>query len=798
VPQALQQAFSFHQQGRLAEAEQIYREVLRTNPRDFDVLHMLGVLKLQQGKPADASGLLSQAVELKPASLDALANLTTAFLMLNRPEQALAVCDRSLAAAAGDASALFHRGIALMQLGRLDEALASYDRALAIKPDHVGVLFNRATTLAMLAQFDAALAAYDKVIALAPNNIEGRINRGNVLANLGRTAEALASFDKALALEPNHVVALGNRGAALRKLQRSDEALASLDRALAIAPDHADTLNNRGNALMDLHRPRDALADFDRALKINPAQPNVLTNRAAALHALERYQDALRSCEDALAGDPGSSNAFLMRGHILAKLDRPAEAATSYEQALAVDPAQPFAFGASVLCHLAACNWDKAASLTGAVREHVRDARSVVPPFNLLGLPIDASDQLQCARNFVRQRLPAEPEPLARGTGAETSGKIRLAYFSGDFRRHPITYLITELLERHDRTRFEVIGVSYGRDDGSEERTRIVRAFDQVHDVQERSDRGVAVLIRDLHAEIVIDLGGHTENSRLAALASRPAPIQVSYLGYAGTTGADFIDYVIGDKVVLPLDHQPYYSEKIVQLPDCYLVNDTKKSISPDVPSRAQAGLPEQGFVFCCFNNSYKITAEIFDVWMRLLKGIDGSVLWLSRMNDRATARLHDTASERGVDPARLVFAPKVPSMADHLARQRLADLFIDTLPYNAHTTASDALWAGVPVLTCPGKAFPGRVAASMLHAIGLPELVTKSLDEYEALARALAAEPARLRSLRQELEQHRLSRPLFDTDRFRRHIEAAYTRMWQMRQRGEAPRSFGVDAIEG
>ena len=289
---------------------------------------------------------------------------------------------------------------------------------------------------------------------------------------------------------------------------------------------------------------------------------------------------------------------------------------------------------------------------------------------------------------------------------------------------------------------------------------------------------------------------GYTQDARPGILAYRPAPIQASYLGFPGTTGAEFIDYIIADKTVAPFEHQPFYTEKIVHLPDCYLVNDTKRNIAEGSPSRQEAGLPEKGFVFCCFNNNWKITPDVFGVWMRLLRAVEGSVLWLLRDNEGAERNLRKEAQARGIDPLRLVFAGHLPLDDDHLARHRLADLFLDTLPYNAHTTASDALWTGLPVLTREGTAFAGRVAASLLYAVGLPELVTHGLEEYEALALKLATDPPSLRSIRRKLEVNRLTHPLFDTDRFRRHIEAAYTTMWETWQRGDPPASFAVEQL--
>jgi predicted O-linked N-acetylglucosamine transferase (SPINDLY family) len=359
-----------------------------------------------------------------------------------------------------------------------------------------------------------------------------------------------------------------------------------------------------------------------------------------------------------------------------------------------------------------------------------------------------------------------------------------------------VAFLTAELFERHDRRRFEVIGLSIGPDDKSDVRMRIAKSFDQFHDVRAAGDREVAELIRRLGVDIVVDLSGHTDHARSRILRYRAAPVQVNYLGYAGTMGADFIDYIVADKTVLPFDQQPHYAEMIVHLPDCFMVNDTTKLISPHTPSRAEAGLPPGGFVFCSFNNVYKITAEIFQVWLRLLTLVDGSVLWMSQLNGFACENLRAAARAAGVDPGRIVFAPRMSAMADHFARHRLADLFLDTPIYNAHTTANDALWAGLPVLTCLGSMFSGRVAASLLQSVGLPDLVTHTLDDYEALALKLARDPAALAGIRQRLEQNRLTHPLFNTERFARHIERAYETMLENHRQGRGPQSFSVEPV--
>jgi predicted O-linked N-acetylglucosamine transferase (SPINDLY family) len=373
-----------------------------------------------------------------------------------------------------------------------------------------------------------------------------------------------------------------------------------------------------------------------------------------------------------------------------------------------------------------------------------------------------------------------------------SGGRIRIAYLSADFHTHATASLIAGLFEHHDRSRFEVSAISFGPDDRSAMRARLQAGFEHFHDVRGLGDRDVARLLADKAIDIAIDLKGHTQGARQGILAFRAAPVQVSYLGFPGTSGADFMDYLIADAVVLPPAQQGYFTEKIAYLPHSYQANDFARKIAA-TPGRQATGLPDASFVFCSFNNSWKITAAIFAIWMRLLAAVPGSLLWLIADNDGACANLRRAAAEQGVDPHRLVFAPRLPE-PEHLARQRLADLFLDTLPYNAHTTASDALWVGLPVLTCRSASFPGRVGTSLLQAIGLPELVTESLAEYEAAALRLATDPALLQALREKLSRNRLSFPLFDTDRFRRDIEAAYTRMWEIAKRGEPPRAFAVE----
>ena len=827
--QALDKAVAFHRRGNLAEAERLYSQLLAAKPDHFDGLQMLGVLRYQQGRFPDALALIGAALKANPKAAPALLNYGLVLDALTRREEALASYDRALAIQPNYAEALYNRGIvlralqrpaealasferalsikpdyaeahynrgnALQDLARPAEALASYDRALGLRPDTAEILYHRGNALLALRRPAEALASYDQALTIKPDHVAALNNRGNTLQELGRPLEALASYDRALAIRPAHAQTIYNRGVVLRQLQRPAEALASFDQVLSIAPDHVDALNNRGVVLRLLNRPLEALASYDRALAIKPGYVEVLNNRASTLRDLKRPAEALASIEQALAIEPAHADSLCNRGIALRDLKRPAESLASFEAALAIEPDHRYAFAGMAYAALAACDWDRTAVIAGELERRVAQRQSVIPPFTLLGYGSDPAVQLECARWSIASELPATTEPLWK-QAPRRDDKIRIAYLSTDFRRHPVAALIAELIERHDRARFEVIGISYGPDDQSDLRQRLMRAFDQFHDVRSRSDRAVAELLSHMPVDIAIDLSGRTQDSRLGILAHRPAPVQATYLGYAGTTGAGFIDYVIADRTVLPFDQQPFYTEKIVHLPDCFQSNDSTRQIAAATPTRREAGLPEAGFVFCCFNNNFKITRPVFEVWMRLLRAIAGSVLWLSQDNAAARENLCREAATRGIDPARLIFAPRVERDDEHLARHRLADLFVDTLPYNAHATASDALWAGLPLLTCRGASFAGRVAASLLQAAGLPELAANDLAEYEALALRLATDAALLGGLRRRLAQNRTTCPLFDTDRFRRHIENAYTTMWELQRRGESPRSFSVEPV--
>lgn len=779
---------------RLEDAVESYDRAIALKP-DFSEAHNnRGSALVRLGRLGEGVASFERVIGLRPDDVKAWSNLGEALAGLERLEEAVASYDRAIAIDPDCADAFNDRGVALSKLGRLGAAIESYDRAIALKPENVETLCNRGNALHELERFAEAVVSYDRAIALKTDYADAHCNRGNTLSALKRFDEALASFERAIALEPDHVEALNNRGNALYALKRLDEALVSYDKAIALRRDYADAINNRGNALRELKRFDEALASYAEAIALKPEHAEYHNNRAIVLAELKRIDEALASYDRAIALKSDYSEAYSNRGYALRDYRRYDAALASFARALALKPEFEYLRGTSLHARMHVCDWTDFDRECAAVLAGVDDGRPAALPFQLLAIAATPEQQLRCARIYGADKYQAPRSPLWRGE-RYAHGRIRIAYLSADLREHPITALTAGMFERHDRARFETVAISFKSDTHNQIRDRLNASFDRFIDAQGMSDREVAALVRELEIDIAVDLNGYTEGCRPQVFARRPAPVQVNYLGFAGTLGQSHWDYIIADEFVIPEHGHACFDEKVVYLPDCFMANDRGRGISARTPTRSEAGLAETGFVFCCFNNVFKITPDVFDIWMRLLAGVPGSVLWLSAANGSAVANLRREAELRGVAADRLVFAPRVPLNEDHLARLRLADLFLDTLPYNAHTTAADALWAGVPVLTCRGATFASRVAGSLLTSIGLPELITGSLAEYEGLALALASEPERLTSLRQKLARNRDYYPLFDTDRFTRHIEAAYAEMWHRAERGEPPQGFAVPA---
>jgi predicted O-linked N-acetylglucosamine transferase (SPINDLY family) len=732
IPEALQVALQHHQAGRLEQAEVIYRQILQVQPQHPDALHLLGVLAHHVGQHEQAVRYIGQAIALDSRRPEFHNNLGEAYRATGKLAEAVTHYQRALALQPTYSDAHNNLGVTLQAQGHLDQAIAHYQRALALRSDYAEVHCNLGVALQAQGHLDQAIAHYQRALALRPALADAHHNFANALREQGRLADAMAFHRKALEFRPEYPEAYNNMGVIVLEQGRHQEASAYFRQALALRPTYAEALNNLGNVFKEQGKLAEAVACYRQALRL---KPNCAEAENQLMHQLQ---------------------------------------------------------------HL--CDWAELETLFARQKALLEeDPSAEIPPFTMMAIPSSSADQLRCAQNWVAKRLAA----IARlRDGLEfrfhrgAKPRLKLGYLSADFRTHPVAMLIAELFELHNRSRVEVVAYSYGPEDGSDLRQRIIQACDRFVDLRTASFEEAAQRIYGDGVDILVDLTGYTKLARTEILALRPAPIQVNYLGYPGTMGAAFMDYIITDRFIFPPTHAPFYAEQLVYLPDCYQVNDRQRPIAEPTPTRAECGLPEQGIVFCCFNNSYKITPDVFTIWMRLLQRIPGSVLWLLEANPTVAGNLRREAQARGVEPARLVFAPRM-SLAEHLARHRRADLFLDTLPVTAHTTGSDALWAGLPVLTCAGETFASRVAGSLLTAIGLPELITHSLAEYEARALHLAVHPNELGALRKRLAQNRLTAPLFDTPRFIRHLERAYELMWERYLRGEPPRCIEVPPPE-
>jgi predicted O-linked N-acetylglucosamine transferase (SPINDLY family) len=712
----------------------------------------------RSGKLDQARALYREILQAHPDDADALHQLGVIAVQSGDPVGGMELIQQSLRTKPGQAEAYSSLGNALRELKRPAEAIVCYERALELDPRHASALNNRGSALLDLGRLPQSLESYERALQIRPNHPGTLYNHGNTLVRLGRPEEAVRSYEQAIRLHPDFEAALRAHSRTLFGMQRLVEALASLERYLLFYPDDAEAHNERGLALSDLQRVPEAIRSFDRAIQLNPGLVAAHFHRAVTLSVQAWY----------------------------------AEAIDSYDRVLRLDPECPWAFGGRAHLKMMQCDWAEWRRHVERLRTQIAQDKPVISPLALCSLSDSASLQHQCARKFTETCFPAAPQPLWTGE-RYTHERIRVAYISADFRTHPVSYLLAGVLERHDRRHFEITALSLRPAEDSVMGKRVRDAVDSFVDVSLQPDPEVAESIRRLEIDILVDLQGYTLWNRAAILAHRAAPLQVNYLGFPATMGAGYMDYIVADEEVIPAGAEGAYTEQVVRLPQCYLPFDDRQAISERSVTRAEAGLPAHGLVFCAFNNHYKINPAVFDVWMSLLRSTPGSVLWLRSAGPGPTANLRREAAARGVTPERLVFAEQVALLADHLARLRLADLFLDTLPYNAHATAAHALWAGVPVLTCRGSAFASRVGASLLRATGLDDLIADDLEEYGTLATRLAASPRALAETRARLARNRSSCRLFDTPSYCRALESAYLTMWHGTQSGAAPRSFTV-----
>ena len=760
-PPNLREAIALHQQGKLGQAEAIYRQLLETDSRNAVALHMLGVISYQTGNYQFAVDLIGRAIEINPNIASYYSNLGKALQELKQFDAAVVSYEKAISLKQDYAEAYLNLGVLQQKLKQLDAAVVSYEKAISLKPDYAEAHLNLGVSLQKLKQLDAAVACYEKAISLKPDYAEAYYNLGNTLQELKQFDSAVVKFEKAISLKPEYTEAYLNLGFTLQELKQLSAAVACYDKAISLKPDYAEAYYNLGNTFQELKRLDAAVVSYEKAILLNPDFAEVYSNLGNALQELQQLDAAV----------------------------------ASYEKAITLKPDFEYLFGIRLHLKMVMCDWQNFEVNISNLTQKIQNNNKASTGFPVLALPLGLSEQRKVAEIWCGDKHPYNPSlgPILKSARQK---KIRIGYYSADFHKHATSYLMAELFELHDKSKFELIAFSFGPDKQDEMRSRVSQAFDRFIDVTSISDKAVAQLSRELGIDIAVDLKGVTQDNRLGIFSYKAAPIQVSYLGYPGTLGADYIDYLIADKTLIPKESQEHYSEKIVYLPNSYQVNDRHRVIAPPQFTKQDLGLPRDSFVFCCFNNNFKITPDVFDSWVRILKAVDASVWWLLEDNQTAATNLRKEAALRGLDPTRLVFAKRM-DLPEHLARHKAADLFLDTLYYNAHTTASDALWAGLPVLTCMGEGFASRVSASLLSAIGLSEMITQRPEDYEALAIELATNPGKLQSIKAKLAANRLSTPLFDTALFTQHIEAAYEQMYERYQADLPPDHVYISSLD-
>jgi predicted O-linked N-acetylglucosamine transferase (SPINDLY family) len=792
VSQALHEAAAAYGSGDWARAQVLCEHALATQADSSEALNLLGVIAARTGDAERALECYERALAIRPDSPEMHFNRGNALRDLKRLEAALECYGEALKLRPLYAEALNNRGNALRDLGRSEQALDSYAQALRIRPDLVLAHCNTGNLLVRLGHVAQALTSYDAALAVAPANAVAHNGRGGALRRLGRVDEAIESHQRACEIQPDFVEAHVHLAIALEESGRHARALDVYEHVLTVCPQQLEALVNRGGVLMRLSRVEEALQSYENAIAARPDVAALHYNCGNVLRELGRFPHALECYGRALALQPDYADALVNSADILRQQDRLPEALEHFERAFRLKPELDWLEGICFITALQVCAWDGFSERAAHLSRRVALGDKASAPFVLLAFSDDAALQRRAAECWIREACP-ERTLLSPIEHREREPRIRVGYYSADFHAHATAHLMAGLIEQHDRSQFEIIAFSFGPPFADHMRARLSRAFDKFIDVSDRSDREIAELSRTLKIDIAVDLKGLTDRQRTGIFAHRAAPIQVSYLGYPGTMGAPYIDYLIADTVLIPDAARQHYTENVVWLPDSYQVNDRRRPYAGAASARQPLNLPERAFVFCSFNSSYKLTPEVFDIWIRLLQNVAGSVLWLLDDNPTATVNLKREARLRGVTPERLIFAPRLP-VPPHLARLPAADLFLDTWPCTAHTTASDALWTGLPVLTRCGESFASRVAASLLMGVGLPQLITHSAAEYEARALELSTHLTELRQIRQQLTRNRLSCPLFDTARTTARLESAFRACYEAYHARRPARDLRID----
>ena len=754
-------------------------------PEAFVVWNILGAANKGLGDLDKASQAFKKVTKLNPSLADGFNNLGTVLKGQGKLEEAIDSFKIALALKPDYAEAYNNMGNALQEKGKLEEAIEVYYKALTIKPDFEVAYNNIGNSLKDQGKLEEAIDAYNRALALKPDYLEAYNNIGNAFQEKGKLEEAIEAYHKVISFKPDHAEAFYNMGIALQEQNKFDKAIEVYTQAVTFKPDYAAAYLNMGVTLQEQNKLEEAIEAYKKALALKPDYAKAHNNIGSAYNSLGKPKEAIKAYTKALTFEPCFAEAHNNMGVVFQDQGKIEEAIEAYSKALSLKP--KYAVARSHRLHQQAyiCDW-KAVEEDRSLLPELGVFEKAIEPFSVLAFE-DAPERHRLrSEKYAREHFPVKSTKQFERP-SRMPKRLRIGYFSADFHEHPVTYLMSKVINCHDRSLFEIYGYSIGLPKTDVMREKLVKSVDFFRDTYNLSNPEVIELIQKDKIDIAIDLSGYTTNSRSGIFSYRPAPIQINYLGYPGTMGAKFMDYIIADQNLIPTDFQEFYIEKPIYLPHSYQAQDDSLPIADYTPSRSELGLPDCGFVFCAINNTYKITPQEFDIWMRLLQKIKGSVLWLLESNKWAKDNLLKEASIRGIKPERLIFAEKV-SHENYLAQFRQADLYLDTFHYNAGATASNALWAGLPVLSKQGKSYTARMASSLLMALDLPELITTSKLEYESVALELAKNPDRLTFVKQKLIINRISKPLFKTKLFTKHLENGYQQAYQRYFNGKEP----------
>jgi predicted O-linked N-acetylglucosamine transferase (SPINDLY family) len=779
------------QRGRIGDALDLFEQTLAHHPRDINLIVNLAILLQSANEPGRALARYDEVLEIRTDIPEVYFNRGVTLRTLERFAESLESFDQAVNLQAGFAPAWNSRGIVLQALGRPAEAVDSFSRAVTINPTYVQAWFNGGIAQLASNRPAEALIFFEKAATLQPQNHQIRCGHATALRQLGRYSEALAELDFVLTIEPNNLEALNDKALVLSLLGHEVLALQSCQRAIALRPGFAMAHNNLGVIQRNAGRLKEALDSLNECVRLDPDVAAAWDNRGTVLRDLGLVDEAMGSFDRALALDGARVDTLLHRAELAWGAGKNYEAAIAdMLKAQAIDSQCEYLAGDLIHLRMQAGDWRDFEKSATALRAGVRAGQKVARPFMFQAISQVPSELKLCSQIYAVDKFPTrvnKKTPLR-------NKKLHIGYLAGEFRDHPTGYLMAGVFELHDREAFRIFALDNSLDDKSDLRARLLAGFDEMIPVTRIDAEEAAKKIREAGIDILVNLNGFFGRSRMDICSLRPAELQVNYLGFPATLGAPYIDYLIADRFVIPENEDDFYTEKIVWLPGSYQANDSRRRIAPAKPSRSACGLPDRGFVFCNFNQSYKLTPDMFSVWLRILNRVEHSLIWLLDDNPVFKWNLWEAAERGGIARERIVFAPRLP-VDDHLARLSHADLLLDTLPYNAHTTGADALWSGVPILTCRGAAFAGRVGESLLNAVALAELVTATLDEYENCAVALAGAPERVARLREHLICQRDNLALFDTPRFVCGLEDAFRVMQEKQMRGDEPSSFHVPA---